>query len=213
MTFYTQGLNSHELMPYVRLFNKKNVERTHRTDAKHRIDFGGHPATDIPEETLHSGIAMQSYHDVEELPHSNSTLIAKQIMTTAVITLNPNDSIDTAIRLFKSKKIRHIPIIKDKKIVVGILSERDILHYLSGTTDDYSQQKQPINKSEEIKQLMKPEVLTASMDTDVRYIARLFVEQHIGAVPIVNEASLVGIISRSDVLGAVMRNFILELWA
>lgn len=212
MTFYTQGLNSHELMPYVRLFNKKTVEKTHETDPKHRIDFGGHPDTAIPE-SHHSGIAMQSYHDIEELPQSNPKLIASQIMSLDVITLTPHDLISAAIKVFKSKKIRHIPIVKENKIVVGIISERDILHYLSGTTDDYTQQKLHIKANEEINQLMKSQVITASTDTDVRYIARLFVEQHIGAMPIVKDASLVGVITRSDILGAVMRNFILELWA
>ena len=212
MTFYTQGLNGHELMPYVRLFNKKTVERTHKTDPKHRIDFNGHPDTEIPDIT-HSGIAIQSYHDVEEIPHSDTKLIASQIMSLDPITLNSQDSIAKAIELIKTKKLRHVPIVKENKMVVGLISERDILHYMSGTTDDFNKQKSIIKNSDVIERLMKTHVLTASEDTDVRYIARLFVEQHIGAMPIVKEGFLVGIITRSDVLGAVMRNFILELWA
>jgi len=46
---------------------------------------------------------------------------------------------------------------------------------------------------------MKTHLLTASADTDVCYIARLFVEQHIGAMLIVKEGYLVGIITRNDV--------------
>ncbi|MFV2031347.1 MAG: CBS domain-containing protein [Gammaproteobacteria bacterium] len=60
---------------------------------------------------------------------------------------------------------------------------------------------------------MKSPVLTASEDTDVRYIARLFVEQRIGALPIVADGELKGIVTRSDVLSAVMRHFVLQLWA
>jgi len=211
MTFYTQGLNSQDLMPVLRLFNKKTVERTHKTDLKHSIDSKEH-YTDDTEQTMHSGIAIQSYHDTEQLPQSNPVLIASQIMSSQVTTLNPHDSITYAIELFKKTKLRHIPIIASNERVVGILSDRDILHYLSGTSDDYKQQKSTIGINHEIKHLMKSKVLTASMDTDVRFIARLFVEQHIGAMPIVTEGNLVGIITRSDVLGAVMRNFILELW-
>jgi len=212
MTFYTQGLNSHELMPYVRLFNAKSIERTHKTSPKHRIDFGGHPDTVIPD-VIPSGIAIQSYNDVEETPHGDTTLIASQIMSLDSITLTPQDSIANAIDVIKTKNIRHIPIVKENNMVVGLISERDVLHYLSGTTDDYNKQKTVIKTTDVIERLMKTHILTASADTDVRYIARLFVEQHIGAMPIVNEGCLVGIITRSDVLGAVMRNFILELWA
>jgi len=59
---------------------------------------------------------------------------------------------------------------------------------------------------------MTPEVLTASTDTDIRYIARLFVERRIGAMPIVRNNKLAGIITRSDILSAVMRHFNLEIW-
>jgi len=199
-------------MTYVRLFNAKSVERTHRTAPKHRIDFDGHPDTEIPD-TSHSGIAIQSYQDVDEIPQSDTKLLANQIMSLDIITLGPQDTIADAVNVLKTKKIRHIPIVKDDKIVVGLISERDILHYLSGTAEDYSKQESISKKNNQIQAIMKAHVLTASEDTDVRYIARLFVEQHIGAMPIVKEGRLVGIITRSDVLGAVMRNFVLELWA
>jgi len=212
MTFYTQGLTSHELMPVVRLFNKKTVERTHRTDSKHRIDSKEH-YSDSSEQLVHSGIAMQSYHDIEQLPQSNSVMIASQIMSSAVIILKPHDTIADTIKLFKKTKLRHIPVVTSDERVVGILSDRDIFHYLSGVTGEYKQLKSPIRINDEIKRLISSRVLTASTDTDVRFIARLFVEQHIGAMPIVTDGNIVGIITRSDTLGAVMRNFILELWA
>ena len=212
MTFYMQGLNNHELMPATRLFNKKIVERTHKTDAENRINPKQH-YTDDNQQVTHSGIAMQSYHDVEKLPQSNSKLSASQIMTSSVIVLNPDNLITDAIELFKTTKLRHIPIVSTKEIVVGMLSDRDILHYLSGITDDYKRQKSPIRATDKIERLMKSQVLTAATDTDVRFIARLFVERHIGAMPIVTDGSLVGIITRSDMLDAVMRNFVLELWA
>jgi len=212
MTFYTQGLTSHELMPVVQLFNKKTVERTHKTDSKHRINSKEH-YNDSGSQVERTGIAMQSYHDIEQLPQSNSILTANQIMSSAVTILKSNDTISDTIKIFKETKLRHIPVVTSNKRVVGILSDRDILHYLSGMTDDFTQNKLPIRNNDEIKHLMKSQVLTASTDTDVRFIARLFVEQHIGAMPIVKDGNIVGIITRSDVLNAVMRNFILELWA
>ena len=212
MTFYLQGLTSHELMPVLRLFNKKTVERTHKTDQKHRIDDST-DLTSINKPVALSGAAIQTYHDINHLPQGNPILIASQIMSSSVTTLKPENSIVNAIKLFKEKNLRHIPIVTDSERVVGILSDRDVLHYISGLTDDYRKTKSRIKSHDEIKQIMKFEVLTASTDTDVRYIARLFVEQRIGAMPIVQEGNLVGIITRSDILNSVMRNFILELWA
>ncbi|VAW92979.1 hypothetical protein MNBD_GAMMA23-808 [hydrothermal vent metagenome] len=198
-------------MPMVRLFNKKTIKKAHNVDPS-RIETTIHDSDNI-QAAWHSGIAMQSYHNIDQLSENNEQLIASQIMTSNVVTLKQNDSVTDAIRLLKAKKIRHIPIITKKGTVEGILSERDILHYLSATNEDYTHTKLPARLNEKISHLMKQEVLTASVDTDVRHIARLFVEQHIGAMPIVTDGKIIGLITRSDVLGAVMRYFILELWA
>ncbi len=210
MTFYVQAPSSQKLMPMVQLFNKKTVEKIYKVDPS-LIETALHDSSNI-QSAWHSGIAVQAYHDIDQLPGKSDLLIASQIMTSDVITLKQNDTIADAIKLFKEKQFRHIPITTNSGTVEGILSDRDVLHYLSGTNDDYTKTKLPVKLNEKVNHLMKVEVLTASTDTDVRYIARLFVERHIGAMPIVTDGEITGIITRSDVLGAVMRHFILELW-
>ena len=79
-------------------------------------------------------------------------------------------------------------------------------------TESYQRQIS-YNSDARIEQLMTQPVLAANVDTDVRYIARLFVERRIGAMPVAKEGQLMGIVTRSDVLGAVMRHYTLELWA
>lgn len=198
-------------MPMVQLFNKKAIDKPHNVDPS-RIETNLHDSKNI-QTAWQSGIAMRSYHGIDQLPENSTQLIASQIMTSHVITLNQSNSIADAIRLFKEKNFRHIPITTKTGTVEGILSDRDVLHYLSGTKDDYTKNKVRARVSDKVSRLMKPEILTASLDTDVRYIARLFVERHIDAIPIVTDGQINGLITRSDVLGAVMRNFILELWA
>jgi len=86
------------------------------------------------------------------------------------------------------------------------------LHYVGGLGENY----QPLprhNLNEHVEATMKTPVLTASQDTDVRHIARLFVSQRVGAMPIVSDGQVKGIITRNDILQAVMSNFLLELWA
>lgn len=210
MTFFIQGPSSQKLMPMLQLFNKKTVEKTFKTDPE-RIETKIHDSGNI-QTAWQSGVAMQSYHDVEGLPEKTTYLMASQIMTSPVISLKYSDTIAKAVKLFKKNKFRHLPVVDKNENVFGILSDRDVLHYLNGIRDDYTRTKSPAKLNDKVNHLMKSEVLTASTDTDVRFIARLFVEQHIGAMPIVEEGRLIGLITRSDVLSAVMRNFILELW-
>ena len=59
-----------------------------------------------------------------------------EIMTSDVITLNPKDNLESAERLFKSKKIRHIPVVNGKEII-GMLSYTDLLRIsFADATDD-----------------------------------------------------------------------------
>ena len=55
---------------------------------------------------------------------------AHQIMTREVITLEPHDTIVTAIELFNSNKISCIPIVDDKNRPVGIVSWRDVMQFM-----------------------------------------------------------------------------------
>jgi len=209
MTFYIQGLSGHERMPLGEVFKESVVEKTaataptHAIDEKERHENAGH-------HQQHG--AAEAYQSVKQLPQSHAVLLAEHIMSSPVLTLSPQATANEALTLFRIKQIRHLPIVSATGLLVGIVSERDILHHLSGITENYQQQAR-CSRDELVKQLMKSPVLTASKDTDVRYIARLFVEQRISALPIVTDGELTGIIARCDVLSAVMRHFVLELWA
>jgi acetoin utilization protein AcuB len=49
-------------------------------------------------------------------------MIVEEIMKTKVATLFPTDSIDAALRLMESKKIRHVPIIDSDEHLVGLVT-------------------------------------------------------------------------------------------
>lgn len=211
MTFYVQGLNIHELMPQTQIFKESVVGKMQAIVPDHAIDEEEeHRNNMAKQEQRH--VAAKAYKSIKSLPHTDDILLAEQIMTSPVVTLNTQATVDDALILFRTRHIRHLPIVSAEGVLVGMISERDVLHHLSGYTDNYQPQIQK-NRSDQITQLMKSPVLTASTDTDVRYVARLFIDNRIGALPIVTDGKLNGVITRSDVLTAVMRYFVLELWA
>tara|TARA_R110002073_G_scaffold55549_1_gene142132 strand:- start:605 stop:1234 length:630 start_codon:yes stop_codon:yes gene_type:complete len=208
MTFIVHGLNIHEQMPLNKLFKSRVVEKTQKSSPLHAVDTD-HGSSQQRETVDHI------YQAVEQLHHDKPALFSNQIMTSPVVTLTPKTSIAEAHKLFESKKFRHVPVVSTDGILIGMVSDRDILRYLSnitGMADDNDRQITAPSMTDPISQLMQKQVLTASMDTDVRYIAMLFVEQHIGAIPIMDEENLKGIITRSDILRAVMRHYELQLW-
>ncbi|HSN61339.1 MAG TPA: CBS domain-containing protein [Ferruginibacter sp.] len=56
---------------------------------------------------------------------SQDTLI-KDIMTVTVLTVSPNDTIDHCMGIMSSKKIRHLPVLQDNKMI-GIISIGDVV--------------------------------------------------------------------------------------
>ncbi|MBU4499315.1 MAG: CBS domain-containing protein, partial [Gammaproteobacteria bacterium] len=211
MTSFTMySLNATELMPLERVFKRPGIEKTAAIVAAHPIGDMDHP--DASEQHDRQNQVEQAYRAIEQLTERPLALLAEQVMTSPVVSLTPEASITEALEQFQKNAFRHIPVITSAGRLVGIVSDRDILRYLAGLSESYQQQV-PHTRDARVEQLMTPQVLTASADTDVRYIARLFVEQHIGAMPIVKEGKLKGIITRSDVLGTVMRHYALELWA
>lgn len=56
---------------------------------------------------------------------SRSTLV-KDIMTEKVLTLNPTDTFEKGLQIMTEKRIRHLPVLQNKK-VIGIVSQGDLV--------------------------------------------------------------------------------------
>jgi acetoin utilization protein AcuB len=91
--------------------------------------------------------------------------------------------------------------------IVGLLSDRDVLKYQTSS-------KQRENTEELVSRIMVSEVLVATTDTLIRDAARTRFEERIGCLPIVDERSwLVGIVTRSDIMRALIIHGPIRLWA
>ena len=130
-------------------------------------------------------------------------------MSTPVVSLSPSASLYTAWQLMNAKRVRHIPILAQDELV-GIISDRDIMQHAAKleasklVTDDANLQ---------LAKLMNPRVLSAKETTKITIIAGILFAERIGCMPIINDADhLIGILTRSDILHAVMSEAPLALW-
>ena len=109
-------------------------------------------------------------------------------------------------QLFKDNTFHHLPVVSLYGEVMGMISDRDILEYMAGSNEKNN------HISIRVEQLMTSPVITAALQTDLRYIARLFHEQHISAIPIVDDGKLRGIITRRDLLHSIIKHYEIEFW-
>jgi len=201
MTFYVEGRTRHELMPIEKLFNERRVEKTHEVDSSHPVENKEvHLTNNSNTQRIKS-----TYQQIEHFLPETQVVFAEQIMSSPVVALAPDSSVNQAFKLFHKHQFRHVPVTTRDKKLQGIISDRDILRIL-GNHAGSDQEKIKISE------VMITEVLTASRKTDVRYITRLFVENRIGSMPVMEDRKLVGMITRSDILKAVLNHYELELW-
>ncbi len=136
-------------------------------------------------------------------------LHAYTIMKSPVFTITPDINIADAWNIFQEKNVRHMPVLSSGGEIIGIISERDLLMRLiiiDNKIENHSDTK--------VADIMTGEVITAGRLTDIRRIAKAMFEHHLGTMPIVDNAGrLEGIITRSDILFALINYPEIKLWA
>lgn len=126
--------------------------------------------------------------------------LTQDFMRREVLTLSPDASAFEALRLCHERRIRHIPIVDDGK-VVGIISDRDLRDASPPLGDP---ERVSHMKAMQVSEVMTRKVTTAGpRDTIVR-AAREMHERKIESLPVVDEEELVGIITSSDVMRALV---------
>lgn len=156
-----------------------------------------------------SGKAVQAYREIRHLNRREPIYHAHQLMSHPVSTVPIDMSILDAQRYFHERNLHQMPVIDAQKHVVGMLSLEDLLQFI--IIDDGQMQ---YVDGKRVADAMSREVITSDPVSDIRRVAQVMLEYHLDAVPIVDEQdALIGIVSRSDVLRAVMNDPPLTMWS
>jgi len=127
------------------------------------------------------------------------------VMTTAVAVVREDTPFKNIVTLMAENHVSGVPVITEDQLVLGIVSESDLLH---GTTEHHK----PFFGRHEHQQrstaadLMTTPAVCAHPDTTVAHAAKLLAEEGVRRLPVVDaDGRLVGIVSRRDVLGVFLR--------
>lgn len=128
----------------------------------------------------------------------------EELMTSNVYTVEPHDLIDRVFFLIHYEKVRHLPVVEKGK-VVGMVSDRDMYKALGPKSNSNAIEA---NKSgtelhvipKKVQNIMRRGIISISPDSLASDAAALMAEHKIGAVPVVQNDKLVGILSSTDIL-------------
>jgi CBS domain-containing protein len=127
------------------------------------------------------------------------TLTVSDLMTTAIITVRPDEAVREAHADMRMGAFRHLPVVDERGRLVGIVSDRDILRTLARPRDTT------------IAEIMTRDPVTVVADRPAHIAAQIMLDRTIGAVPVVNEEGrLIGLVTQTDFLD-VARRALLEL--
>ena len=143
---------------------------------------------------------------------------AKDIMTSKVITVTSATLVSEVARLLFERRISALPVLDGERLA-GIVSVADLLHRYEIGTDcalggdpwwmrlfsaDRSPAEYVKSHARYARDIMTRDVATVAPDTPLAAIATLLEKRRIKRVPVLDEGRLVGIVSRSDLVHALV---------
>ena len=148
-------------------------------------------------------------------------MLAKDIMTSQVITVTKDTTVTEVGRLLIEHKVSGLPVIDQEGRVVGMVSEGDLIYQdkklhtpafleiLGGVIYLENPQRlgQDLSKMTAVKvaEIMTPKLYTVKEESTIEDIATIMIERQVNRVPVVDGAGkLVGIVSRQDVVKSMI---------
>ncbi len=178
---------------------KDNISNAIKTMIERNI--GGIPIVDDDNAVVGIVTERDFVRTVADITTSKSI---KEYMSNKVVTASPDISIGEATRTMIEKGFRRIPIVKED-VLLGIVTASDIMRYLGSgeifqklMTGDVSDAfKVPV------KSLILRDIIWTNSGIDIGEAAALMLKNKVGALPIIDDGELCGILTERDIIKAL----------
>lgn len=122
----------------------------------------------------------------------HSYRFVRQVMTTDLFTVAPEDLVDLAASLMDWQHLRHVPVEDREGKLVGILSHRQMLRLVGRGLEGEER------RSVAVSELMRPDPVTVCPETPTLEAIAAMRDHKVGCLPVVEEGRLVGIVTEHD---------------
>ena len=127
-------------------------------------------------------------------------LLVKDSMTREIVTISSDETAGAALAACWERRIRHLPVLTEGRLV-GIVSDRDLRTAIPAIGDPA---RAAALQEMLVKDVMVGDVVKALPDDPIEHAANVMREMKIGCLPVVEGGELVGILTSSDVMAALV---------
>ncbi len=135
---------------------------------------------------------------------SNEYLV-RDFMTAPVTSISHDARLLEAALTLRRTGFRHLPVVEGERLV-GIISDRDVQRLTPSllskiTAEEYN----AVFENTTLERVMTRDPLTVTPTTPLREAAAILQGSKLGCLPVVEDGRLVGIVTRADLLGVLVR--------
>ena len=142
---------------------------------------------------------------------------AADVMATKVITVRLDTPVATIAEVLLANRISAVPVVNDKDVLVGIVSEGDLIHRVEAGTERHRSwwlelltgketlaHEFVMSHARKAADVMTRPVISVQPDTPLGDIASLLEKHRIKRVPVASNGKIVGIVSRANLIQALV---------
>lgn len=134
------------------------------------------------------------------------------IMTTSIITVSSNDTLEDVKAIFEKHRIHHIPVVNQGELV-GMISQSDFLlfsHQPKEELHDTFLEKIRL-KNYRVQDTMTQKLATLEHDDRINVALEIFRVNRFHALPVLRDKKLVGILTTFDIIDFLARDQMAEM--
>lgn len=161
-----------------------------------------------------SRAALTAYTDTQKTDTKRHPLRqASEIMSQPVFTLLDTATVQDAWKSLAHHGVGQAPVVDSHGRLVGLMSRANLMHLDQLPSPEHSALVWRAMLLQTVAERMQTPVPAVAPEADIRWVARALLDSELPGLPVVDEAgAVVGFVSRSDILRAVVTYPQLDLW-
>lgn len=159
--------------------------------------------------------ALAAYRQAAQDPHPVRRCLScvRDVMSLGAVSVTPEMPLPKAWRILAKRHLGQAPVVNPEGQVVGLLLRADMAP-LELLPDALAQQSEQALAARQVQDVMVSPVPTVQQDTHLRRLARVLLETNLPGLAVTDETGqLLGFVTRSDILRAVVADPPLDVWS